>query len=432
MRMHSFPRCFTYRPLLGVACAIFAVLPAWAEDADDAALQLADSVTPTVEQASNLKLFGEAALGDDQLRDGQSRHNRRLSLDLQYEHSFAPDWRGVFADRLDMNWPAQTGRQTSINIIKEAYVSWQTKSELIVDAGRINARNGVATGYSPTDYFRDNAVRSQVSIDPASLKVNRQGSVMLRGQTLWDGGSATAIYSPKLADTPHNGDFNPDLGATNHQDRWLITASQKITDSLRPQLLLYKEVASPVQLGLNLTGLINDATVAYIEWSGGRSPSLLARALHQQGIAYADDSRYRNRLSTGLTYTTSNKLSLTAELEYNGGSEDGGGWANLRRAPLPVYGLYRNALQIAQESPTRQRLFLYGAWQDALLNHLDLSAMSYYDMQDYSRLSWLEARYHWERNEVAVQWQRYSGSPRSDFGATEQAAGWQVLLRRYF
>jgi len=432
MRMTSSPPCFACRPLLGVACALLAFSPAWAEDADDAALQLADSATPTVEQASNLKAFGEAAYGNDRLRDGSLRHNRRLSLDLQYEHAFAPDWRGVFADRLDMNWPAQAGRQRGINIIKEAYVSWQAKSELMVDAGRINARNGVATGYSPTDYFRDNAVRSQVSIDPASLKVNRQGSVMLRGQTLWDGGSATAIYSPKLGDMPHNGDFNPDFGATNHQDRWLIAASQKVSDNLRPQLLLYKEANLPVQLGFNLTGLLNDATVAYVEWSGGRSPSLLARALQRQGLAYADDSRYRNRLSTGLTFTTSNKLSVTAEWQYNGGSEDRAGWDSLRRAPLPVYGLYRSALQVAQESPTRQRLFLYGAWQDALLNHLDLSAMSYYDMQDYSRLSWLEARYHWERNEVAVQWQRYSGQARSDFGATELEGGWQLLLRRYF
>ena len=56
------------------------------------------------------------------------------------------------------------------------------RPDTLIDLGRINVRNGVALGYNPTDYFRAGAVRAAVSVSPASLKENRQGSVMLRGQ----------------------------------------------------------------------------------------------------------------------------------------------------------------------------------------------------------------------------------------------------------
>ena len=413
---------------------LLASVPALADEHDDAALSLADNAPATVEQASNWQVFVEGAYGGDMLRvDRSAQHNHRLSLDVQYDNAFAPGWRAVFADRLDVDSPPQGGNQhSSVNTIKEAYVSWRARSDTILDLGRINARNGVATGYNPTDYFRADAVRSIVSVDPGSLKINRQGSAMLRGQTLWESGSATAIFSPKLVQQADSGAFNPDFGATNYQNRWLISVSQKFNDSINPQLLLYKEADLPAQLGFNLTGLINDSTVAYAEWSGGRAPSLLSQAVGRQGLPHGDDSAFRNRVSAGLTYSTSNKMSLTAELEYNGGGQDQEAWNAIGHGPLPIYRLYRNWLQIVQEPPTKRRLFLAGRWQDAMINHLDIGAITYFDAADYSRLSWLEARYHWQRDELALQWLRYSGRPLSEFGAAPQIQSWQLVLRHYF
>jgi hypothetical protein len=406
---------------------------AQADEQDDAALSLADKAPTDVEQAKSWKAFTEAAYGGDTLRAGDlAQRNQRLSFDLQFDKALAPGWRAIFADRLDVDWPDQVPDQRAINTIKEAYVSWQSQPDRIIDFGRINVHEGVALGYNPTDFFRVGAVRSVVSVDPSSLKVNREGSVMLRGQTLWDGGSVTALYSPKLEDRASNDGFSPDLGATNNQNRFLITASQKIVDGINPQLMLYKEDTLPTQLGFNLTGLVNDSTVAYLEWSGGRSPSSLAQALTQQGVPHLDDSAFRNHLSTGLTYTTANKISLTAELEYDGAGLDQDNWDQLWHGPLPLYGLYRNWLQVAQQAPTKRRAFFYGSWQDALITHLDFSAMEYYDAADYSRLSWLEARYHMEHTEFALQWQRNSGTSLSEYGAAPQIQGWQVVARYYF
>ena len=387
---------------------------------DQDALLLADATPASVMQVSDWKTFVE---GSYARRDVNAQ---RLSFDLQYEGLLAPTLRIVLADRLDLNWPSQNG--VSINTLKESYLGWQVEADTLLDIGRINVHEGVSMGYNPTDYFRSGAIRSLVSLAPASLKENRLGSVMLRGQRLWDSGSLTALFSPKLNDQANHSSFNPDWGATNPQDRVLFSVSQKISDTLKPQFLLYKEAAQSAQLGFNLTGLMNDATVAYFEYSGGRSASLLAQAK----LPYNDDSAFRSRISTGLTYTTTNNISLTAELEYNGGGMSQSGWNNLYRSSPAVYASYRNWLQNLRESPTKQVAAFYGKWQDATINHLDLTAMALYDTSDYSRLSWLEARYHTGHNEIALQWQHNRGKPLSDFAASPQIQCLQLLLRQYW
>jgi opacity protein-like surface antigen len=402
--------------------------PALADDSDAAALSLADSAPAAVERAGAWHVFVEGAAGGSRLRDGRTTtHEQRLSLDVQYDQSFAPGWRAVFADRLDVNWQGRLSDKDTVNTLKDAYLSWQPQADRIVDLGRINARYGVAAGYNPTDYFRDGAIRSVVSIDPVSLKKNRQGSVMLRGQTLWDGGSLTALYSPRLADRPNDTAFNPNLGATNNRQRWLVAASHPLADGIAPQWLLYGEEHRSPQLGFNLSTLPNDATVAYLEWSGGRSPSLLSQALNR-----ADDSAFRSRLAAGLTYTTVNRMSFTLEYEYNGAGLDQTDWNALSRGSAAAYGQYRKWVQSAQELPTRQTLFFYSTWQDAMINHLDLSAMVRFNIADRSRLSWLEARYRWARADLALQWQINSGRAGSEYGALSQERMAQVLVRYFF
>ena len=82
--------------------------------------------------------------------------------------------------------------------------------------------------------------------------------------------------------------------------------------------------------------------------------------------------------------------------------------------------------------PTRDAIFFYASWQDAMINHLDLNAMERYNVADGSRLSWVEARYHWDRYDVALQWQMNTGSIASEFGAATQRRTVQALLRYFF
>ena len=419
--------CYGFRRIAPAALALLGTGIAWADDPDASALMLADQTPSVVERAADWRTFVEGALGGTVRRsDGSTRDNRRLSADIQYEHSFSAEWRGFFSDRLDLNEPAQANDENAINTLKEAYLTWRAQSETMLDLGRINVRNGVALGYNPTDYFRSGALRSVVSISPASLKENRQGSIMLRGQGLWESGSATVLYSRKLDDRADPDGLSLDVGATNHRNRLLIAISQKIGQTLTPQILVFGEEDRPTQFGLNLTGLIDDATVAHFEFSGGRSSSLLSQAQNLPA-----GSAWRNHLATGLTYTTPGKISLTLEYHYSGSGLDKEGWNALRQGPVAVYGEYRKRAQAAQELPTRRAVFFYGTWQDALINRLDLSVMHNYDLIDSSRRLWLEARYHLERFEYAVQWQRNSGQHSSNFGAMPESRSWQAVMRYY-
>lgn len=416
---------------LVAAGAVLGTGVARAEDTEAAALSLADAAPSEVASASDWRVFAEGGLGQARRRDKASTEfTRRVSVDIHYDRSLSEEWRAVFADRLDIAWPAQ-GDDHAINTLKEAYLGWRPRHDTLLDFGRINARHGVAAGYNPTDYFRRGAVRLLVSVNPASLKENRQGSVMLRAQRLWDSGSMTILYSPELSRGAEPSGLTPDWDATNDRNRWLIAVSQAVTETLRPQFLIYREEALPAQIGLNLTGLADDATVAYLEWSGGRSASLLDQALAPPGAAAARQA-WRNRVSAGLTYTTPDKISLTAEFQYNGGGLDAGAWNALREESPLIYGLYRNRLHLLQEPPTRHGLFFYATWQDAAIHRLDLSAMHNIDTTDWSRRSWFEIRYHSDRIEYAWQWQRNSGGRLTHFGALPEIQGWQLSARYYF
>lgn len=410
------------------ACLAFCSAALAAPSSDEDALSIADKAPMVAEQGSDWRFFVEGALRQSTRRStGATLNGERLSLDVRFDKAFAPGWRAVFADRLDMNWLNGSAGEGSINTLKEAYLSWQAQPDRIADLGRINVRNGVALGYNPTDYFRAGALRSVVSLDPASLRENRLGSAMVRGQALWETGSVTGIYSPKLADGPNAGAYSLDLGATNQRERWLVAASQKLSDQIHPQVLLSGGTGQSPQAGFNLTGLLNDSTVAFFEWSGGRARSLAAQAL-----GGPDDAGFRNRLATGLTHTTAGNVTLTAEYDYNGAGLDKDGWNALRRGSPVAYGRYRTFAATVQDPATRHNVFLYATWQDAMVRRLDLTAMLRYDAVDSSRLQWVEARYRWTKVDLALQVQVNSGKPATNFGALADRRISQAVLRVFY
>lgn len=406
---------------------LVAAAQARAADEDAAALSLADQTPTTTQAASDWRVFAEATWSESALRErAGAEHDAHLVLGAHYDRKFAPGWRVVFADLLDSRWQ-DPSHQNAANTVIDGYVSWQLRPDQIADVGRINTRYGVAVGYNPTDYFRANAIRSVISIDPASLRENRLGSAMIRGQTLWAGGSLTALYSPKLVDHRNDSAFSPDFGATNFRDRWLLAASHEMSKNLNPQLLVYGGGGQSPQLGLNLTALLNDAAVAYVEYSGGRTPTLLSQAL-----LLPPDIAFRSQLAAGLTYTTASNLSLTAEYEYNGAGLDHGDWDALRRGPPAVYAQYRSFAAAIQDPPTKGRVFVNARWQDALVNHLDLSAFAYFNHTDRSQQFWVEARYHWTHVDLALQWQLNGGAPGSEYGGLPARHTWQGLLTYFF
>jgi len=437
------PRTSPFAPLnikptqrLASACALGLLLLATganslAQDDEAAALGLADRAPESAAQPRSWRLFAEGAMEQANMHFGlPDEQLHRATIDLQVDQTIAAQWRVVLADRLDMGDVQNlngTASISDVNTLKEVYASWAAQTGLLFDAGRINPRLGAAAGYNPTDEFRSDAVRSVDSSDPVSLRENRMGSVMIRGQSLWTGGSLTALFSPKLDSNANTAGYNVDLGATNHEDRWMLIASEQVTESVNPQLLLWREQDNAPQFGLNLTGLLGTAAVTYLECSAGRSPSLAAEAM-----VLPRDTAFRSRLAGGVTYTFENKLSLTAEYEYSGAGMDASQWRAVQAGPLATYLQLRVFAFDAQDMVTRRAAFVLATWEDAGIRDLDLKAWTKFDLIDRSRMIWLEARYHWSRIEAALQLQYDSGTVLSDFGALPQARIGTALIRYYF
>lgn len=412
--------------LLAAASASAADIPG--DPPDDAnALSVPDQAETAKPSSQSWRVFGEGALSRGSLRGNASAvEGSRASLDLRYDGTVAPGLRAVFSDRLDLIHSNATPRETNVNTLREAYLSWHVNPDEIADIGRINLRYGAAYGYNPTDFFKAGALRSIVSLDPTSLRENRQGTVLVQGQKLWSGSSLTVAFSPRIGSTTSSSTFALDFGATNPSNRWLLAGSHKFSEEFNPQLLLYGGPGTPTQAGFNLSSLLNSATVAYLELSTGKGRSLAAQALGS-----AEPERMQQRAALGLTYTTGFNLSLTAELEYNSAAPGRQQW-NAFSAGGPTNALrLLGTAQAQQELPVRQALFLYASWRDMLARNLDLSAFIRYDPATRSRAQWVETRYHWRKAEVALQWQLYSGAPTSLYGSVPQPRRVEALLRLF-
>ncbi|MEN7531204.1 hypothetical protein [Cupriavidus sp. DL-D2] len=394
---------------------------------DLAALMLADDTADSHNDEKPWKLTVEAAAGMESERDTSAYAVARGALDMALDYRATPTLRLVFRDRIDDFSRANASGQHVINTWKEGYLAWQPTSHASLELGRINVRQGVAMGYNPTDWFNDGAVRAVPSVAPDSLRQNRQGSIVARSQWLWNGGAAFALYSPKLASTPSQASFSPDLGATNRRHRYLLGASARLSDRIQPQLLLQGGQGQSPQVGVNLSVLASDAVTAYAEWSGGRDRSQLNEAL-----GLPPDTAFRQRLSTGGTWTIGGKVTATAEYQYDGAAPDATQWRQFWRLPPAAQMGYRQFLADSQELATRSGAFLYVSWRDAMTPGLDLNAMARLDLVDRSNMFWIEWRYRLPGWDIALQWQRNAGARDTSYGSLPVRQSLMLLTALYF
>jgi hypothetical protein len=399
-------------------------------DSESDALNLESAATPAVAQDQRrTKFFIEGAIGNSSQRYGLGNQDtRRLSLDFSHTARLGPGLQGVFSDRLDYIYPTPLGSDATINSLREAYVSWQPENgSSILEAGRINLRYGPGYGYYPTDFFRDGSLRTLTTANPLALRENRLGTVMLRAQRLWAGGSLSVAYSPKLASRPSTDGASLDLGSTNNRDRLLAALGTQFSQNINSQVLVYKEDGASPTLGANLTALLSDAAVAHMEWTRGREPDLLSRALSIPGSLTT-----RNRFSGGVTYTTLGKLSLTAEYEYNGFALSQSNWSTLGATSQAGQIAYLIEASRRQELVPRQAYLIYVTQKSLGLKDLDLTAFLRVNAGDRSRLAWVELRHHWSNFDLAVQLQQQMGRPTTEYGIVPDRRVIQVLGTYYF
>jgi hypothetical protein len=416
---------------LALAVALTLATPGGARAAgpDDpaaAALDLADATPVTApETARPWKFSVQDAVRYSDYRDADPSWRNQLSLEFQLDQALSPSFAAHFSMRFDRFDPlsADAASHRDVMLVKEAYASWRASPYLVIDAGRINERIGAAVGYNPTDFFKAGAVSLDVPPDPDSRHTNRLGTVAARVQRVWDSGSVALMLSPRLASRSLPGDptAGSDLQRTNGVDRWMLVGSQRLSDAVQPQWVVYGESGQSPQFGQNLSILLGNAVVAYGEWAGGYRPSLIGRATGSNA-----DRAFRTSSAVGATWTLPIDLSLTAEFQSNSGGASAGEWRALQAGNPFAWGAAVQTSVAAQELPTRHGLFAMAVWRNVGVRRLDLSGFVQADL-GAGRQYWLELRRRFDRFDVAVQYLRQTGPAWSRFGAMPESGSVQVL-----
>lgn len=380
------------------------------------------------------------------------RKEWRLANLLSLSYSGRVNFRG----ENDLNFPTH---ENVIDDLRELYLGWQPLNQSYLDVGRINLKSGVALGYNPTDFFRTRAVVEPLSADPTVLREDRLGTLMVRAQRLWERGSFTAAFAPGLyksspiytnLDLPS---VDPMLERTNARDRFLGKGTVSIASNFSPEFLLYRE-GSRTSLGTNLAESLGQKVVAYLEWAGGRRPSLIDDARRygrETGTlpagapsALPESSResFQHELSVGASYTTENRITFNLEYHFNQAGFTHMDWSNWfaagrnRTAASPIVRelwYLRDYALDQQEQISRNSIFLRADWSDAFVPKLELTGFVTTDVYDGSGLLQLTADYYLSDTwTVGALIMTNFGAARSDFGSLPQAANFLFKVARYF
>jgi hypothetical protein len=381
----------------------------------------------------------------------------RLILDTRITGPIGDNVSFTYSGRFNLqaeNGSDVPAREMIRNDLREAYLAWQGGPNLFVELGRINLKSGVAEGFNPTDYFKTRAVVEPVSADPTVLREDRLGTAMAFAQMIWSRGSLSVAFAPKLtSDSPpylaaNLPQFDPMFDRTNARTRALVKASVQLLDDVSPEVLAYDEDGH-TKVGFNLTKGFGRATIAYVEWSGGRRASLASDASPDgldnhvlpamPPIPVSGVQGFANDLSVGVGYTTKIGVHLDLEYQYHQAGFSAADWRHWFDAtspnPLAQGGLWfiRGYANDQQEPMARNSLFMSADWRNAFVRDLNLSAFADTDLRDGSVAGQLAADYFaspvWTIGGL-VDFE--SGRARSNFGSLPQDFSLLLKLTRYF
>lgn len=347
-------------------------------------------------------------------------------------------------------------RQTVRNDFREGYFTWEVATSTYLEAGRINLRNGVALGFNPTDFFKTRTLVGQASLDPSTLRQNRLGALMSRAQKIWDGGSLSLAYAPKIYEPSaivrsDRLGIDPCFDATNAAHRFLGTFSLE-AGGVSPQLLGYLE-SHRSKIGLNLSRPFGDAVVAYAEWAGGQETNLITRSFAygqatgtlpaQAPLVLPTDTRtaFHHDFAGGVSWTIASKITLNFEYHFHQAGfthQDWRNWFGVGSSATSPPGItdelwyIRGYANDQQEPTSRHQLFVRAGWPRAFTSRIELSGFALVDLYDGSTLAQVLASYYlsdaWT---FALYGSMSAGSARSERGSLPQFGSIVVQVVRY-
>jgi len=414
--------------------------------------------------------------------ENEYQHNTNRSVVVPLPASYLPNWKNRFtyyskaglqmSESLNFSVTDRLNQLTDSyspdfpsgivqNDINEAYFSWRAGGENYLDAGRINLKSGVAIGYNPVDYFKEDAVSLRTSEDPLVLRDNRLGTVMVLGQSIQSFGSFTVAAAPQISASTgtflaNGSSFGLGLQHTNPYPRYLAKFNGSFKD-INGELLYYNKNGDSF-FGTAVSRGIGDQTVLYGEWSGGRQYNIISGALIYDGRELGIDvekyiaqlpgnfpgdwkKRFRNQATIGVSFTEKEqKRSTYLEYHYNEAAMTNSEW-NIWYAgyySIPPYSTaealwsIRSYAQRMMEPASRHQLFLRTQWQDALINKLDLVGLVQLNPADASFFFQPMAKYYTSDNlAFTLTCYFYVGKPKSEYGSVNSANVSKFALTYY-
>lgn len=383
-----------------------------------------------------------------------SRWSNRTSVDVYDQWSLSPSVTATASERLSLTFAEGVGfpREALHNDLREAYVTWEPAPQTYLEAGRINVRNGVAYAFNPTDFFKSRTSVALATADPSAQRENRLGTFMMRAQHLFDGGSLSLIYAPKLhkpAPLGEVGDWlDPRFDQTNGADRFLASFSFEL-EQFSPQVLVYHE-SGRTKFGLNISHPVGASIIAYASWAGGEEPNLVADAIHfgqrtgtipatlPPGLPVDTSRAFRNQLSLGMNWSSIERVSLTLEYEYNGAGfskQEWRGWFAIGADPAyaPFAWYVRGYAGDQQRQLSQHQLFAYASWNKPFgIDQCDVSALTIVNPMDGSALAQIAGSYYLsDRWSLSVYLGGSTGGRRSEWGSLSSSGSATLQVVRY-
>ncbi|WP_349360670.1 hypothetical protein [Stappia sp.] len=389
-------------------------------------------------------------------RQGEDRFAGRFSA-----HWFG---RGTVSDNLSIlfnlrsraGWRESRGfrAEDDINLdVQELAAAWDTGNNLLLEAGRINVRNGVALGFNPTDWFKADSLVTIDSQDPGDRREERLGTVVVSAAT-------------SLGSTLVQAGFRPDISAARDT---VVTDADIVglnLDRTNPSPAFYAKLSPNLGGNISLTGnvlvengrlgggaevsgTLGNNLVLYGEAFIQHRLNLAAEALEdgtgsaafRSRIGAADGYETAGQLAIGGTYSLpeaiakTEDISLSLEYHYNGAGLTGrqlSALAGAAGADRAAAGRVRAFAARAQEPLARHQVFARFAWND-FLGDADFSAIAYYVPDDRSALAQIAASYPYNDNvEISLRAFSVFGSDTSVYGSNPLRNSIQLAVKYTF
>ncbi|NUB45437.1 hypothetical protein GEU84_013645 [Fertoebacter nigrum] len=293
--------------------------------------------------------------------------------------------------------------------VQELALRYALSPETSLQFGRINIRNGVASGFNPTDWFKDGSLVVTDSAAPADRRNERLGVVALTGTTTLGQTLMQIGYRPQIDADPgtvwtDRDNFGLGLDRTNPSDAWFVKVTPQIGDNLSftaNALLLDDDPG----IGFELSGTLGDNLVLYSEMMAQKRLSIASEALgasegsaaFRDGVGAGQGKDWHYQAALGLNWALSQKMvgardiSLTMEYHLNTAglsSSQIDTLSGAQGADEAAAGAIHGIANRRQEPLARNQIFTRLAWND-FWGDSDLSLLGFYVPADGSGLAQL-------------------------------------------